>query len=287
MSLHTQGISLPAKTLLGHRRDGRPIFNIAGGAPQPGEGGEPVITVPNTTVEAPTPQPPAEPRFTAEDIARARQEEKDKLYNKISKIEEQNSTFLKEIEEQRQAREAAQTQEAEAQRLAQEAAKAKAEEDLSARDLLAVKEQEWSKRFEQIEQEREQERLLREKEAEFHNLQNYIQRRVGEESESIAPELIDLVSGDTPEQVEQSLATLKTKTQAILDSVQQAAVQQRAQMRGVSPTGYSTTGPMDSEPGHKSYSVSDLRDMPMSEYAKIRGQLGVGQAASNQRGLYS
>jgi hypothetical protein len=44
---------------------------------------------------------------------------------------------------------------------------------------------------------------------------------------------------------------------------------------------------MDSEPGHKSYSVSDLKDMPMSEYAKIRGQLGIGQSAGNQRGLYS
>jgi hypothetical protein len=44
---------------------------------------------------------------------------------------------------------------------------------------------------------------------------------------------------------------------------------------------------MDTDPGHKSYSLTDLRDMPMSEYAKIRGQLGVGQAAQNQRGLYS
>jgi hypothetical protein len=58
-------------------------------------------------------------------------------------------------------------------------------------------------------------------------------------------------------------------------------------MRGVSPTGYSTTGPMDTDPGHKSYSLADLQSMPMSEYAKIRGQLGVGQAAQNQRGLYS
>jgi hypothetical protein len=284
MSLHTQGISLPAGTILGHRKDGRLIFNIAGGAPEPGE---PVITIPNTTVEATPPQTTAEPRFSAEDIQKARQEEKDKLYKKMQAIEDQNKTFLAEIEEQRNAREAAKAQEAEAQRLAQEAAKAKAEEDLSARDLLAVKEQEWSKRFEQIEQERDQERLVREKEAEFHNLQTYIQRRVGEESENIAPELLDLVTGNTPEQIEQSLTTLKAKTQAILDSVQQAAVQQRSQMRGVSPTGYSTTGPMDSEPGHKSYSVSDLKDMPMSEYAKIRGQLGVGQAANNNRGLYS
>ncbi|MFE9525248.1 hypothetical protein [Streptomyces sp. NPDC006631] len=286
MSLHTQGISVPAETVLGYRKDGRPIRPIAGGAPQPGEG-DPVIVVPAAVVEPPATQTPAEPRFSAEDIARARQEEKDKLYGKISKIEEQNQRFLAEIEEQRKVREEAQAAEAERQRQTQEAAKAKSEEDLSAKELLAVKEQEWNQRLQQFETEREQERLLFAKEQEFNNLQSYIQRRVGEESENIAPELLDYVSGNTPEEVENSLATAKAKTQAILESVQQAAIQQRAAMRGVSPTGYSTTGPMDTDPGHKSYSLSDLRDMPMSEYAKIRGQLGVGNAAQNQRGLYS
>lgn len=284
MSLHTSGISLPALTVLGYRKNGSPIYNIAGGAPEPGEPGDPVITVP--VVPAP-PAPAAEPRFTAEDIQRARQEEKDKLYGKISKIEEQNTTFLQEIEQQRAERERLQAEAAEKQRLAAEAAKAKAEEEMSAKDLLAQRDQEWSARFAQIEQEREQERLLFAKEQEFNALQSYIQRRVAEERDSIAPELLDLVSGNSPEQVEESLNTLKGKTQAILESVQQAAIQQRSQMRGVSPTGYATTGPMDSDPGHKTYSLTDLRDMPMSEYAKIRGQLGVGQQAGNQRGLYS
>jgi hypothetical protein len=282
MSLHTQGISVPASTVLGHRKDGRPIFPIAGGAPQPGEGGDPVIVVPAAVVEPPA-TPPAEPRFTVEDIQKARQEEKDKLYKRLQSVEEQNKTFLAEIEEQRKAREAAQAQESERQRQAQEAAKAKAEEDMSAKELLAVKEQEWNQRLQQF----EKERLLFQKEQEFNSLQSYIQRRVGEESENIAPELLDFVGGNTPEEVENSLNTVKAKTQAILESVQQAAIQQRASMRGVSPTGYSTTGPMDTDPGHKSYSLSDLQNMPMSEYAKIRGQLGVGQAAQNQRGLYS
>jgi hypothetical protein len=287
MSLHTQGISLPAQTVLGHRKDGRPIFPIAGGAPQPGEGGDPVIVVPAAVVEPPATQAPAEPRFSAEDIARARQEEKDKLYGKISKIEEQNHRFLAEIEEQRKAREAAQAVEEQRLKDVEAQARSLAEQDMSAKDLLAQKEQEWTSRFEQFEREREQERTLFAKEQEFNNLQTYIQKRVGEENENIAPELLDYVSGNTPDEVEHSIATAKAKTAAILESVQQAAIQQRASMRGVSPTGYSTTGPMDSDPGHKSYSLTDLRDMPMSEYAKIRGQLGVGQAAQNQRGLYS
>jgi primosomal protein N' len=214
MSLHIEGISVPAETVLGHRKDGRPIFPIAGGAPQPGEGGDPVITVPAAVVEPPA-TPPAEPRFTVEDIQKARQEEKDKLYKRLQSVEEQNKTFLAEIEEQRKAREAAQAQEAERQRQAQEAAKAKAEEDMSAKELLAVKEQEWNQRLQQFEQEREQERLLFQKEQEFNSLQSYIQRRVGEESENIAPELLDFVGGNTPEEVENSLNTVKAKTQPL------------------------------------------------------------------------
>jgi hypothetical protein len=287
MTLHTSpsGISLPAKTVLGYRKNGAPIYNIAGGS-TPTDPAEPVITIPAVLVEPPA-QQPAEPRFTAEDIQKARQEEKDKLYKRLQTVEDQNKQFLSEIEAQRKAREEAQAEEERKRLEAQQAAKAKAEDDLSAKELLAVKEQEWNQRLQQYEQEREQERLLFQKEQEFNNLQSYIQRRVGEESENIAPELLDFVGGNSPEEVESSINTVKAKTQAILESVQQAAIQQRASMRGVSPTGYSTTGPMDTDPGHKSYSVEDLRNMPMSEYAKIRGQLGVGQAAQNQRGLYS
>jgi hypothetical protein len=287
MSLHTRGISLPAMTLLGRRKNGSPIYNIAGGAPQPGEGGEPVITIPAAVVETPAPVTPAEPRFTAEDIQRARQEEKDKLYKRLESVESQNKKFLDEIEAQRKAREEAQADEARKQQEAAAQVKAQAEADMSAKDLLAQKEQEWTQRFTQFEQERAQERALFAKEQEFNALQTYIQRRVGEETENIAPELLDFVTGNSPDEVEASISTVKEKTQAILESVQQAAIQQRASMRGVSPTGYSTTGPMDTDPGHKSYSLQDLQAMPMSEYAKIRGQLGVGQAAQNQRGLYS
>jgi hypothetical protein len=286
MTLNTSGISVPADAILGYRKDGRPIRAIAGGAPQPGEGGDPVVVVPAAVVETPA-STPAEARFTAEDIQRARSEEKDKLYKRLQTVEDQNKKFLDEIEAQRKAREEAQAQEERNRQEAQAEAKRKAEDDLSAKDLLSVKEQEWNTRFEQIEREREQERTLFAKEQEFNNLQTYIQRRVGEETNEIAPELLDFVGGNSPEEVEASIATVKAKTQAILESVQQAAIQQRASMRGVSPTGYSTTGPMDTDPGTKSYSLSDLRDMPMSEYAKIRGQLGVGQAAQNQRGLYS
>lgn len=284
MSLRTKGISLPAMTVLGHRKNGAPIYNIAGGSePLP----EPVISIPNPVVEPQAPAPGEEPRFTAKDIERAREQEKDKLYARLQALEEQNRAFVTEAEAQRKEREDRQAAQAEAQRQAAEAARQAAEAEMSAKDLLTQREQEWNDRFSRFEQEREQERALFAKEQEFGRLQSYIQQRVSEERNNIAPELIDLVSGNSPEQVEESLNTLKGKTQAILESVQQAAIQQRSQMRGVSPTGYATTGPMDSDPGHKTFSLQELKDLPMSEYAKIRGSLGIGNAAQNQRGMYS
>jgi hypothetical protein len=260
-------------------------LNIEGSQPAASTG-DPVITVPAAVVEPPAPVP-AESRFTAEDIQKARQQEKDKLYQRLQAQEEQIKGFTAELEAQRKSREEAQAAD---ERKAQEAAaeaKRRAEEEMSAKDLLAQKEQEWTSRFDQMERQREEERTLFAKEQEFNALQSYIQRRVGEETNEIAPELLDFVGGNSQEEVETSINTVKAKTQAILESVQQAAIQQRASMRGVSPTGYSTTGPMDTDPGTKSYSLTDLRDMPMSEYAKIRGQLGVGNVAQNQRGLYS
>jgi hypothetical protein len=290
MTLHTSGITVPADTVLGYRKDGRAILPIAGGAPQPGEGGDPgdpVVVVPNAVVEPPATPAPADVRFSAEDIQKARKEEKDKLYQRLQAQQDQIDQFTSELEAQRTAREQAAAEEERRRTEATAEAERKRQEDLSAKDLLLEKEREWTSRFEQIEREREQERTLFQKEQEFNNLQAYVQKRVGEETNEIAPELLDYISGNTPDEVEASIATAKAKTQAILESVQQAAIQQRASMRGVSPTGYSTTGPMDTDPGTKSYSLNDLRDMPMAEYAKIRGQLGVGQAAQNQRGLYS
>lgn len=284
MSLHTSGISLPAMTLLGRRKNGAPIYNIAGGAPEPGEGGEPVFTIPTPPVEA---QPPAEARFTAADIERAREQEKNKLYARLQALEEQNRTFVSEAEAQRKEREDRLAAEAEAQRQAAEAQRLAAEAEMSAKDLLAQRDAEWSERFNRIEREREEERALFEKDRQFADLQQYTQRRVAEERDNIAPELLDLVNGNTPDEIEASLANLKGKTEAILQSVQQAQIQARSQMRGVSPTGYSTTGPMDSEPGHKTLSLNDIRQMPMDQWAQIRGSLGIGNAAQNNRGMYS
>jgi hypothetical protein len=61
-------------TVLGHRRDGRPILVMAGGAPEPGEGGTgtppvpPVPPVPVPTPPAPVVVPPAAKIFTQDEV---------------------------------------------------------------------------------------------------------------------------------------------------------------------------------------------------------------------------
>lgn len=245
------------------------------------------ITVPVTPVAPATPVPDA--RFTAADIERVRKEEKDKLYSRLEATTKAQETLLAEVEALKGARQAeVDAAAAQARKEAEEAARKRWEES-EAKDLIANVQQEWESKFKDLQAEREQERLLFQKESEFAQLQNYVQKRVGEETAAgnIAPELVDLVSGNSPDEVEASLNILKAKTQAILESVQQAQVAARAQMRGVSSAGYAATGPMDTTSGTQTYSAADISGMSMSEYAKVRGSLlGAASAQQQNRGLY-
>lgn len=259
------------------------------GGPATGTAVTPEGTV---TVQEPAKQPPAQPagqdaRFTAADLERVRQEEKDKLYGRLTKVDERSEALeaeLKTLREERQAREAEEAQHKQAE---EDAAKAKAESEMSAKRLLEERSSEWEKRFEQIEREREQERAALAKESEYNRLRAYIQERAGAERANIAPELVDLISGNTPEEVDASIQMLKDKTSQIFESVQSAQETARSQMRGVAATGYTGNGPTDSEAGSRQLSAEDIKNMPMAEFAKYRSQLlGAASNRSNNRGLF-
>lgn len=239
--------------------------------------------------EAPPAQQPAQGSrtFTEEDIAKARQEEKDKLYSRLTKSDERFQTLEAELAALREEREARQQEEAERQAAEEKAHKEKTEAEMSAKRLLEERSSEWERRFEEIQREREQERAALAKEAEYNALRAYIQERLGAERSNIAPELADLVTGNTREEVDASIELLKTKTDAIFQSMQAAQQQARSHMRGVSATGYTGTGPADGDAGARQLSVDDIKNMPMSEFAKYRSQL-LGSAATNSsnRGLF-
>ncbi|NIY68055.1 hypothetical protein [Streptomyces malaysiensis] len=231
-------------------------------------------------------QPSAERTFTADDIARARQEEKDKLYSRLSKVDERSEALEKELATLREEREARLAAEAEEQAKKEQAEKDQAEKDMSAKKLLEERSTEWERRFSEIQQEREQERAALAKEAEYNRLRAYIQERVGAERDNIAPELVDLVSGNTQEEVDQSVEMLKGKTSQLFDSMQAAQQTARSQMRGVAATGYTGNGPTDGESGTRELSADDIKNMSMADFAKYRTQLLGAAANSTNRGLF-
>jgi hypothetical protein len=220
--------------------------------------------------------------FTADDLHKAREQEKSKLYSQMEKLKSEVDTLKKEREEA--AAQAAAAQAAiEAERLAK--VKAQEEEELSAKELLAKKEQEWNAQLEHERLERERAFALLEKDREFQELQNYRQARLEQERENIVPQLIDLINGNTPDEIEQSIASLKEKSAGIMSDVMQTVQASKQQMVGARITA-PASGPLDNDSEQRSYSPDAIRDMPMADYMKQRSKL-LGQAASNRgQGLF-
>lgn len=235
-------------------------------------------------------QPGGTSRFFSEEelnaaIEKARQQEKDKLYPTISKADERSKAMQDELKELRAFQK--KQEKAEADREAAVAAeRKKAEEaELSARELIERRQAEFDARLAQIDAENQQRVALMEKEIEFSRLQAYTQRRVSEESENIAPELIDFVGGNTPEEVEASIELVKSKTAQLVENIQAAGQRRRAAMPGVAPSaGTNGVGPMDA-PGQRELTDADIKGMGMAEYAELRKKLGM--AGAQNRGLFN
>jgi hypothetical protein len=217
--------------------------------------------------------------FSEKDLQRVRQEEKDKLYGRLNSMQEELETIRKERETATEAQRR-QQEEAEA------AANAKAEEELSARDLLAKRQQEWESRFESLEQQRQADQALFEKERAFQQLQDYKRERLGSEADAIAPELLDFVQGDSPEEIDRSIELMKAKSEQIVTSLQSAQQEARSQMRGVAPTG-GGVGPDPDQPGYQRVSAADIRNMSAGEWAKNRHKyLNAAALEHGQRGMF-
>jgi hypothetical protein len=236
---------------------------------------------------------PAEPtgtgRFFSEEefnaaIEKARQQEKDKLYPTISRNDERSKAMADELKELRAFQK--KQEKTEADRLAAIEAERKkaAEAELSAKELIDKRQAEFEARMAQIEADNSQRVALVEKELEFTRLQAYIQRRINEEQDAIAPELLDFIDGNTPEAVEASIERVKAKTALILENVRGAGVRQRAAMPGVAPSaGTNAVGPIDA-PGNRELTAADINAMGMGEYAELRKRAGIGGA--NNQGLF-
>lgn len=228
--------------------------------------------------DAPTTKATSRQFYTEDDLAKVRSQEKEKLYPQIDKLKEELETLKREREEE--ARMKAE------QAAAEEAARKAAEEDdLDVRTLLKTKEQEWQEQLERERQERERAFALLEREKQFADLQNYRAQRLDQERENIIPELIDLVTGNTQEEVEASIAGLKERSARILESAQSAMQSARKEMTGTRVTAPSA-GPLETNSENRQFTAEDISSMSLNDYAKYRDKLLSPTARGKSRGLF-
>ncbi len=216
--------------------------------------------------------------YTEDDLARVRSQEKEKLYPQIDKLKEE----LDAIKKEREAELAARAAEAEAKAKQQQEA---LENDMDVRSLLKTKEQEWQEQLERERQERERAFALLEREKSFADLQNYRTQRVDSERENIIPELIDLISGNTREEIDASVEGLKERSARILESAQSAMQNARREMTGTRVT-TPPAGPLDTQSDQRNFTAEDIQSMSMNEYAKYRERIMSDTARGKSRGLF-
>jgi hypothetical protein len=226
--------------------------------------------------------------LVAKRIQDARKQEKEKLYPQLEKLQEEISSLRKEREEQAALN--AERNAKRTERLAQQAAEKKAQEEdeMSFKELLRTKEQEFQSQLEQERSSREKAFALLDREREYQELKDYRLDRLNAERDNIMPELLDLISGNSKEEIEQSILSLKDRTAKILDSVstatQQAAQQSRKDMVGTRIT-VPASGPLDND--SSSNTSLNVSDMSMADYIKNRDRLLRSGSNNRGQGLFS
>jgi hypothetical protein len=221
--------------------------------------------------------------FTEDEVESIRKQEKDKMYKRL----EEADTRVKSMEEQMgviSAEREAAKKEAEARAAKEsEILRQREVDELSAKELLLKREEEFNvklqeidgeykRRFEEIEGQRQAQEAIIEKERRLQELSSYRNRRLQETQEEIIPELIDLVSGNTEDEIETSISVLRDRSNAIMESIQQATAQQQGRLRGA-PVTAPPVGPMETQTEYQTLNADDIRNMTMDQYAKMRDRL--------------
>lgn len=229
-------------------------------------------------VDSPPPNgatPQSNVRFTDEDIERARQQEKDKLYPRIDEM----STQLKALQAEREAEQAERlrlTEEAE------EARKAKEESEMDLRQLFEKREAEFNKQINDLSSRYDADRAVFDRERALQEAYAYRIARIEQEQEYILPELRDMIGGDTPDQIDASIEEMKARTEAILANMTAAA--QPQPFRGAAMPSVPPVGPMEQMPQQESLTADDIRTMDMDTYKRYREQLLRATNPQRQRG---
>ena len=243
-----------------------PVVNVSG------------VDAPTVTEEAPT---QTQKFYTEEDLAKVRTQEKDKLYPVVEQLKSEVAS-LKKDKEEKAARKAAEIDAKAAEQAEKE--KARLIEDLDAKDLIKLTTDELREQLERERSERERAFALLEQERTYAELQTYKQNLIQQERENIIPELVDLVSGNTQDEVSASLESLKARSAKILESAQAAMQNARKEMRGTGTT-LPAAGPLETNMDSRQFTAQDIASMSMNDYAKVRDKLMSDAARGKSRGL--
>ena len=241
------------------------------------------------TVPVPPPAPTKEPEQLAaangrgvptwEDVEKARQQEKDKLYPQLDDLKSSVAELRQdrerriELEQEVEKRTAA---EAEAARQAELTWQQRIEEQTAGIAAQLTTERE----------ERKREQALFEKEREFSGLQTYRAEALAAAGDTVYPHLQENVVGNSREEIDAALTRAQTQTTEIVKDVREQLSATRQAMPGTSVTA-PPVGPSDTQAGTRTFTEEELRRMPMSEYQKYRDVL-LPAASRSQRdqGMY-
>jgi len=222
--------------------------------------------------------------YTEEDLAKVRSQEKEKLYPQIDSLKAEIES-LKKREADKDAAKAAKREQEELEQLNKKQREV-LEEELSAKDLLKLKEREWKEELERERLARETALSLWEKERQLSDLQNYRNQRLEQERDYIAPELVDLVNGNTRDEVEASTNDLKARTDSILNNAKASRQEIRREMTGTRVT-TPPAGPLETNSEQRTLTPQEIANMPMAEYAKYRSRLLSETAQGRSQGMFS
>lgn len=210
-------------------------------------------------------------------IEQARQQERDKLYARLGRVDEMEATVAT-LAAERQAAEDARVA---AETAAQEAARAKELEEMDLRTRLETMATETQAQFRQLEEDRRVAEAMLEKERQIGALAGVRAQLLQENAQHIIPQLADFVTGNTPEELQASLQAVIDRSNAITQDVQTSLAQTRQQMPGVAPTGMPAgMGPLEQGATSQSFSAKQIADMDLATYAQHRDRL---KAAGRQQ----
>ena len=159
-------------------------------------------------------------------------------------------------------------------------------EDAMLRLEIERRTQEWNRKFTDLENQLRRKDAAIEEARNRRELQAFISRRIAEEADEIAPELIDFIQGDSVEAVEAAISTAKAKTQSILDGIREATAFRTDVPRAQpgNPQGQPGPGLQQQPQGQPSAQEIASAEVGSPEHLRLRAAYGIDR--SRGRGIF-